>query len=166
MTVLSLPISLASMVNGEALGGGDGAEARDEELAADDEHGDPGRDDAGVVGHQDDVGGADHELVGQGVEEHAHGGDLVSAAGEVAVEAVGDAGQDEDDGGDDLLLAATEAVGAMAVEGEGRREYPDEEGHAGDAAHRDGVGQVHRRIHLKTGGRARAGMRRTKPDRH
>ena len=63
----------------------------------------------GVVGDEDDVGGGDHELVGEGVEEHAHGGDLVAAAGEIAVEAVGDAGEDEDDAGDDLLLAAAEA---------------------------------------------------------
>ena len=71
----------------------------------------------GVVADQDDEGGRDHELVGEGVEQHAHGGDLVAAAGEVAVEAVGDAGEDEDDGGDDLLLAAAEAGGAVPGKG-------------------------------------------------
>ena len=34
----------------------------------------------------------------------------MAAAGEVAVEAVGDAGEDEDDGGDDLLLAVRRPV--------------------------------------------------------
>jgi hypothetical protein len=135
--------------DGEALGGGDGAEAGDEELAADDEHGDPGRDDAGVVGDQDDVGGGDQELVGEGVEEHADGGDLLASAGEIAVEAVGDAGEDEDGGGDELLLATAKADGSVpAGERERRREHPDEKGYTGDAAHRDGVGQIHRLLWL------------------
>ena len=132
--------------DGEAFGGGDRAQARDEELAADDEDGDPGLDDAGVVADQDDVAGGDEKLVGQRVEQHAHGGDLVAATGEVAVETVGDAGQDEDDAGDDLLLAAAEAGSAVALPGEGGREDPDEQRNAGNAAHRDGVGQVHERV--------------------
>jgi hypothetical protein len=49
---------------GEAFGGGDAAEARNEELAADDEDGDPWLDDAGVVADEDDVAGGDEELVG------------------------------------------------------------------------------------------------------
>jgi len=126
--------------DGEAFCCGDGAEAGDEELAADDEDGDPWGDDAGVVGDQNDEGGRDHELVGEGVKEHAHGGDLVAAAGEVAVEAVGDAGEDEDEGGDDLLLAAAQTGGAVSRKGKDGREDPDEEGHAGDATHRYGVG--------------------------
>ncbi len=35
--------------DGEAFGGGDGAQAGDEKLAADDDDGDPGRNDAGVI---------------------------------------------------------------------------------------------------------------------
>ncbi len=68
----------------------------------------------------------------------------MAAAGEVAVETVGDAGEDEDDAGDDLLLAAAEAGGAVALEGKDGREDPDEQRNAGNTAHRDGVGQVHR----------------------
>jgi hypothetical protein len=137
--------------DGEAFGGGDGAQPGDEELAADDEDGDPWLDDAGVVADEDDVAGGDKELVCQWVEEHAHGGDLVAAAGEVAVEAIGDAGKDEDETGDDLLLAAAEAGGAVAPPGEGGREDPDEQRNAGNAAHRDGVGQVHERVLRGTG---------------
>ena len=67
----------------------------------------------------------------------------MSAAGEVAVEAVGDAREDEDDAGDNRLLAAAEARCAMALKWKDRREYPDEQRNAGNSAHRDGVGQVH-----------------------
>ena len=124
-------------LDGEAFAGGDGAETADEELAADDEDGDPGLHDVGVVGDQQDEGGGDHELVGEGVEEHAEGGDLAAAAGEEAVEAVGDRGEDEDGGGDEFLLA----VGA--VPGEARGEGPDQQGDACDAGQRYGVGQIH-----------------------
>src|SRR5439155_26036516 len=113
------------------------------ELAADDEDCDPGVDDAGVVADEDDVAGGDEEFVGERVKQHAHGGDLVAAAGEIAVEAVGDAGEDEDDAGDDLLLAAAEAGGAVALPREDGRENPDEQRDACNTAHRDGVWQVH-----------------------
>ena len=135
-TVLSLPRSRG--LDGEAFAGGDGAEAADQELAADDEDGDPGLHDVGVVGHEEDEGGGDHELVGEGVEEHAEGGDLAAAAGEVAVEAVGDRGGDEEDGGDDFLLA----VGA-ALPGKAWGEGPDQQRDACDAGQRYGVGQIH-----------------------
>jgi hypothetical protein len=125
--------------DGEALGGGDRAQTGDEKLAADDEDGDPGLDDAGVVADEDDVGSGDKEFVGQWVEEYPHRGDLMAAAGEVAVETIGDAGQNEDDGGDDLLLT----VVAGPLPGEDGGEYPDEQRHAGDTAHRYGVRQVH-----------------------
>lgn len=68
-------------LDGEAFGGCDGAEPADEEFAADDEDGDPGLDDVRVVFDESDVGGGDEQLVGQGVEEHAHGGNLAAAAG-------------------------------------------------------------------------------------
>jgi hypothetical protein len=133
--------------DGETFGGGDAAEAGDEELAANDKDGDPGFDDAGVVADEDDVSGGDKELVGQGVEKHAHGGDLVAATGEVAVETIGDAGKDEEDAGEDLLFAAEEARGSMSAgKREGGREYPDEQRNAGNAAHRNGVWQVHRLV--------------------
>jgi len=124
-------------LDGEALGGGDGAEAADEELAADDEDGDPRRHDAGVVLDEQDDAGGDHELVGEGVEEDAEGGDLAAAAGQVAVHAVGDGGENEDDRGENLLLARE------AVCRELRRQRPDEQRNACDAAQRDGVRQIH-----------------------
>jgi len=124
-------------LDGEALGGGDGAEAADEELAADDEDGDPRRHDAGVELHQQDDAGGDHELVGEGVEQDAEGGDLAAAAGQVAVHAVGDGGENEDDRGENLLLARE------AVCRELRRQRPDEQRNACDAAQRDGVRQIH-----------------------
>jgi hypothetical protein len=139
----SLELAELAGFDGEALGGGDGAEAGDQELAANDQDGDPGGNDAGVIRDQDDVGGGDQELVGEGVEEHADGGDLFAAAGEIAVEAVGDAGEDEDGAGDELLLATAKADGAVASgERKRRREHPDEDRDACYAAHRDGVGQV------------------------
>ena len=130
--------------DGKAFRGRDGAEAAHEELAAYDEDGDPGVHDAGVVGDEKDEGRGDHELVGEGVEEHAEGGDLAAAAGEVAVKAVGDGGEDENAGGDEFLLGPgeeavdgkMEACGQMKV----RRERPDEDRDACDAGERDGVG--------------------------
>ena len=141
-----LELAYLAGFDGEAFGGGDGAQSGDEEFAADDEDGDPWLDDTGVVADQDDVAGGDEEFVRQWVEKYAHGGDLMAAAGEVAVEAVSDAGEDEDDAGDDLLLAAAETGGAVALPGEGGRQDPDEQRNAGDTAHRDGVGQVHERV--------------------
>ena len=129
--------------DGEAFRSGDAAKAGDEELAADDEDSDPRLDDVGVVIDEDDVGSSDEELVGQRVEKHPHGGDLVSAAGEVAVEAIGDAGEDEDNAGNDLLFAAAQPEGGVPLPGEDRREDPDEQRNACNTAHRDGVGQVH-----------------------
>jgi hypothetical protein len=124
-------------LDGEAFAGGDGAETVDEELAADDDDRDPGMHDAGVVGDEKDEGRGDHELVGQRVEEHAEGGDLGAAASEVAVEAVGDGGEDEDGGGDDLLLTG------HALEGGVGREGPYQQRNARNAGQRYGVRQVH-----------------------
>src|SRR5260370_14869832 len=67
--------------DGEAFGGGDRAEAGDEELAADDEDGDPWLDDVGVVADEDDVAGGDEEFVGERGKQDARGGDLVAGAG-------------------------------------------------------------------------------------
>ena len=86
--------------------------------------------------HQDE-GGGDHELVGEGVEEHAEGGDLAAAAGEEAVQAVGDRGGDKDGGGDQLLFAVS------ALPGEAGGEGPDQQWNACDAGERYGVGQIH-----------------------
>src|SRR5580698_8339971 len=99
--------------DGEALGRRDGAKAGDQKFAANHKDGDPGRNDARVIGNQDDIGRSDHELVRERVEEHTHGGDLFAPARKISVEAVGDAGKDEDDAGDDLLFAAAKPRGAV-----------------------------------------------------
>ena len=87
--------------DGIAFGGGDGAEAGDGEFAADDEDGHPGGDAVDLNGG--DEGGGDEEFVGDGVEEHADGGDLVPAAGEVAIEEVGEGGDEEDEEGEEVV---------------------------------------------------------------
>jgi len=142
----SLELADLAGFDSEAFGGGDGAQAGNEELAPDDEDGNPWLDDAGVVADEDDVAGGDEELIGERVQQHAHGGDLVAAAGEVAVESVSDARENKNDAGDDLLLAAAETGGAVSLPGEGGREDPDEQRNACNTAHRDGVGQIHERV--------------------
>jgi len=147
-----LQLADLACLNREAFGGSDAAQTGDEELAADDEDGDPGFDDTGGVGDQDDVGRGDHQLVRKRVEQDAHGGDLLAAAGEVAVQAVGHAGQDEDDAGDDLLLAAAQTRSAMSAgKGKDGRQYPDEQRDTCDTAHRDGVRQIHRGLQEASG---------------
>ena len=70
---------------------------------------------------------------------------VVAAACEIAVQPVSDGGRDKDQRGDDLLRAVVRHAG-MRVHRSMRREQPDEQGNACDAAHRDGVGQVHRNL--------------------
>ena len=93
-------------LDGEAFRGGDGAQPTDQKFARDNDHRDPGRDQAGVELNQRDEGGGDEELVGQGIEQDAHGRDLVAAAGEISVDAVGDGGGNKQSGGQQFLLAA------------------------------------------------------------
>ena len=124
-------------VNGEALLRGDGAQAADQEFASDDDHRHPCRDDAGIQLHQGDEGGGDEQLVGQGVEQHAHGGDLMTAPRQVAVESVGDGGGDEDGRGQQFALA-------MHPHGEAAAgQDPDQHRNAEDAGERNVVRQVH-----------------------
>jgi len=114
-------------LDGETFAGGDGAQAADEELSADDEDSDPGLHDRWVIGHEEDEGCGDHEFVGERIEEHAEGGYLAAATSEEAIEAVGYGGSDEDGGGDELLLA----VSALPEKAGG--ECPDQERNACDA---------------------------------
>ena len=55
-----LVLAYVGGIDGEAFGGGDGAQAGDEEFPSDDDDGDPGRHDARGVGDQNDVGRGDH----------------------------------------------------------------------------------------------------------
>lgn len=115
---------------------GDRAQAGDEEFTSDDDDGDPGGDDLGRVLHERDVGSGDQELVGQGVEQHAESRDLLTFAGEVAVESVGDRGEDEHSRCQQFLLTVA-AIEDMA------RQDPDEQRHGENACRRDGIWQVH-----------------------
>jgi hypothetical protein len=92
-------------LDGETFRRGDGAQPGDEKLAADDDHGDPDLDHLGVVGHQGNERAGHHDLVGNGVKQHAHGGDLLALARQVAVQPVGDRGQDKKNRSRNLLLA-------------------------------------------------------------
>ena len=123
-------------LDGEALLRGDRAKSGDKELASDDDDGDPGGDDLGRVLHERDVGSGDEELVGQGVQQHAKRGDLLAPAGKIAVESVGDRGEDEDERCQQFLLA----VGAIE---DAARQDPDEQGYGENAGRRDGIWQVH-----------------------
>ena len=99
---------------------------------------------ARIVGDQDDVGGGDHQLVGERVEQHAQRRDLVAAAREVAVEAVGDGREDEDARRRcSSCSPPARPWRAHGSPGKRGRQNPDQQRHGGDAADRDGVGQVH-----------------------
>src|ERR1039457_2279898 len=75
--------------DGKATGGSDGAQAAYQKLAANDDDGDPGRNQARVELDEGNEGGGDEKFVGHGIEQNAHGGDLAALASQVAVNAVG-----------------------------------------------------------------------------
>lgn len=81
--------------NDDAVVLGDLAQARDQEFPADDENGDP--DGAQPHARQVNECGGNGNLVRQGVNQLAEGGDLVQAAGQVAVQPVRAGRQDEGD---------------------------------------------------------------------
>jgi hypothetical protein len=92
---------------------------------------------AGIELHQRDEGGGDQQLVGERIEQHAHGGDLAAFAREIAVNAVGDGSQDENGRSQDFSLAGL-------LIGEARSaKNPDEQRDRGDAGERDVVGKIH-----------------------
>src|SRR5580698_4175982 len=78
--------------NGKAFRCGDGTQAADQKFTADDDDGNPCGDQAGVELHESDECGGDEEFIGQGIEQHSHGGDLTAPAGEVAVNAISNGG--------------------------------------------------------------------------
>ena len=115
-------VELAEQAGAEVAQGAGGEEQggdeQDAEVAAEDQHGDVARDQAHVGEDQEE--GAEQELVGDGVEVLAEGGALGEPAGEQAVEAVAEAGEDEEGEG--------EAV--AAVEDFDDQEWDDEQPHA------------------------------------
>lgn len=134
----SFELAHVAGLNGETFRRGDGAEAGDQKFASNDKDSDPWFYDVRVVLDQSDVGGGDEQLIGEGIEQHTHGSDLAAPASEVAIDPVGNGDKDEEDSGYDLLLAVESTVEKMG------REHPDEDGDGGNAADRDGVGQIHR----------------------
>ncbi len=102
----------------DALLGREGAEAGDRELAGDDHHRDPGGEPVQV--DEADQRCDDEQLVGERIHELAEVGDLVAAAGDVAVEPVGRGGKREDHRGDhvavvDFERSATTTTGTARI---------------------------------------------------
>jgi len=120
----------------ETFRSGDGTQAAHQELAADDDYGNPRGNQAGIQLHQRNEGGGDEKLVGQRIEQDSHGGDLTALASEVAVDSVGGRSGDEDCRCQQLSFAI-DAVEARA------QQDPHQQRNAGDADERDGVRQIH-----------------------
>ncbi len=79
---------------------GDLAEAGDEEFAADNEGGDPYRADA--LGGQENEGSANEDLVGEGIEQFAEGGDKVHFPRQPAIDEIADGRDDKENQGGDV----------------------------------------------------------------
>jgi hypothetical protein len=62
----------------------------DKKLAPDNDHGHPGIHHIRAKLHQRDIGGGDHQLVRQGIQQRAHGGDLAAPPRQVAIQSVCD----------------------------------------------------------------------------
>jgi len=101
-------------LDGEALRGGDPAQPADQEFTANDEHGNPGGDHRRVELDQRNQGGGDEEFVGERVEQHAEGGDLSPATRQIAIQAIGDRGGDENQGRQSLFFTVTLESAASA----------------------------------------------------
>ncbi len=108
-----------------------------QKLAADDDHSHPGRHQRGIELNQRDESGGDQQLVGQRIEQHAHGRDLATFTREISVNAVGDRSQDENGRRQDFSLA-----GLLARETR-RAQNPYEKRNRGDAGERDVVRKIH-----------------------
>src|ERR1017187_9341300 len=93
----SLQFAEITGLNGEALRRSDGTQPGDKEFAPDDDDNNPYLFHFGIVGNQGDERTGDHDLVCDGIEQHPHGGDLTSFAGQVAVEAIGDGSEHKED---------------------------------------------------------------------
>ena len=105
-TICSDCLQLAQLAggDGEPFRRRNGTQAGDEKFAADDHHHDPHLHHLRIVGDKGDERGRHHDLVGQRIEQHAHGGDLAAAAGQIAIQAVGNRGQNKENRRQNLLL--------------------------------------------------------------
>ena len=113
------------------------AQSADQKFAANHHHRHPRGNECGIELHQCDECGSNEQLVGQRIEEHAHGRDLAAFARQIAINAIGDGGEDENDRSENLSLAGPRAEEARSAK------YPYEERDGGDAGERDGVWKVH-----------------------
>jgi len=85
-------------LNGKAFGGGDAAQAGDQELAPEHENNDPRRHEVGGEADEEDESGGNQEFIRHGIKENSYAADLAVLAREVAVKAIGDRGQNKDSG--------------------------------------------------------------------
>jgi hypothetical protein len=114
----------------------DAVAAEEQCVAADDDGGEPDGKRAQVAADRDeaqgDEGGEEEELVGDGIEQGPECTALVPMAGEVAVDGVGDGGEDKDaDGGIAPRLLAVIAV--TIRDDENNKDRDEEEPEKGDA---------------------------------
>jgi hypothetical protein len=82
-------------LDGKPFGRSDAAQSAYQELTTNDDYRYPGWDDARIELHQRDESRGNHQFVRQRIEQHAHGGHLATFPRQVAIEAIGDGGQDE-----------------------------------------------------------------------
>jgi hypothetical protein len=122
--------------DGEAFRRGNAAQATDQKLAANDYDGYPCRDQSRIKLHQGDERRRDQQLIGEGVEQHAHGRDLATFARKIAVDSVSDGCRDEECGSQQLLFA----VHTVEVT---TREHPHQQRDAANPGQRYGVGKIH-----------------------
>ncbi len=120
----------------ETFVGGNRSEPADQKFPADDDDSHPCGHQTGVVLDKHDKGSSDKQLVGQWIEQNAHGRNLPALSRQIPVNAVGDGCSYKQGGGQQLLCSA------RALEVAGRKD-PDQQRDAEDAGERDGVGQVH-----------------------
>src|ERR1700730_16951053 len=92
-------------LNGEPFRGGNRTQTTHQKLARNNHYRDPGGNQAGVELNQRDESGGDKKLIGQGIEQYAHGSDLSAPAGEIPVDPVGDGGGDKEGRSQQLLFA-------------------------------------------------------------
>src|SRR4029077_9799111 len=130
--------------DGEAFGGGDVAQAKHGEFASDDDDHHPGGNQVHV--HQGNESGGDEELVGDGVEQDAEGGDLQAAAREVAVGPIGRGGEQENGHAENFevhVKAPQLDVGAAG------QKYDDENGNEKNPQQRECIRKIHQGLALE-----------------
>ncbi len=108
------------------------AQAGHQELAGKDDDDDPGRTEYFLVVAEEDEGGGGEDLVGDGVQEFAEGGDEVEFAREVTIQEISDGSHDEGHQGDAV------ADGPPATQ----HEADHEDGRENEAGDSERVGQV------------------------